>query len=318
LTFADPADAELLSRVRHLHLRARKTAEALLLGEHRARRSGSAVEFADYQDYRPGDDHRRLDWRVWGRTDRLMIRRYEAETELPCVLVLDASADAGTGRRGRGRPPLEGSKLGTMVTLAATLAWFLQRHGEPVGLEILGGEGMALSSLPPRGGVAHLHRLFTLLAAVRPAGRADLQASLLRIGGRVRRRAWVGVLTDGMEDPAGWLPALAAFVRRGADVRFFHTWDPAELRLEGFRPARFYSPEGGEVALDPGQARTAFQEEVKAYFSQVRQGVLQWGGRYLPLPVDLDLDLLLRAAILDHPWLLPPDPGRALGGSAPP
>src|SRR5215210_7559135 len=117
-------DAAVLARVRHLHLRARMLTAAILTGEHRSRKVGQAVEFADYQEYLPGMDLRGLDWRVWGRTDRYVVKRFE--TEMPCTVVLDLSADLATGDRGRGRlPDLEGSKAGYAITLAATLLYFL-------------------------------------------------------------------------------------------------------------------------------------------------------------------------------------------------
>src|SRR5262245_46289492 len=90
-------DPDVLARVRHLHLRARYLTAALLVGEHRSRRVGQAVEFADYQPYLPGMDLRGLDWRVFGRTDRHVVKRFETETELPGTVVLDLSGDLATG-----------------------------------------------------------------------------------------------------------------------------------------------------------------------------------------------------------------------------
>jgi uncharacterized protein (DUF58 family) len=295
-------DAETLARVRHLHLRARTRTDALLMGEHRSRRVGQAVEFADYQEYLPGMDLRGLDWRVWGRSDRLVVKRFETETELPCTVVLDLSGDLSTGRQGvrSVRPDLEGSKAGYALVLAATLLYFLHRHGEPVGLEIVAGQGIPHTSLPPRGGKNHLQLLFLLLASVRPGGVAGLREALMRVGSRVRRRSWVALISDGMEEPAQWLPALSAFARRGADLRFFHVYDPQEWRL-GFRqPAMFFSPETGEeLAVDPAGAEQAFAEVVDEYVSEVRGGVVRFGGRYLPVPTDRDLAEVVQAAVLD-------------------
>ena len=108
-----PWDPVVLSRVRHLHLRARVLTDALLMGNHRSRRVGQAIEFADYQEYAPGMDTRGLDWKVWARTDRLVVRRYETETELPCTVVLDLSGDLSTGESGASRlPDLDKSKAG--------------------------------------------------------------------------------------------------------------------------------------------------------------------------------------------------------------
>jgi len=297
-----PWDPTVLSRVRHLHLRARTLTDDLMMGEHRSRRVGSAVEFADYQEYLPGMDLRHLDWRVLARSDRLVVKRFETETQLPCTVVLDLSGDLGTGSKAeRGYPPLEGSKAGYAITLAATLLYFLHRHGEPVGLEIVGGSDRLHESLPPRGGRNHLQLLFLTLASVRPGGRADLAAALTRVGARTRRRSWVGVISDGMEEPSAWLPALGAFARRGTDLRFVHLYDRAEWTLDYRTPALFFSPEGGDaLAVDPSGAREAFEEVVDEYVAEVRSGVVRWGGQYLLVPTDQPMEQVLRQVIVGY------------------
>jgi len=273
--------------------------DSLLMGEHRSRRVGQAVEFADYQPYQPGMDIRGLDWRVWARTDKWVTKRFETETQLPCTVVLDLSGDLGTGRSAaHGYPDLEGSKAGYAITLAATLLYFLHRHGEPVGLEIVAGEGMVHRSLPARTGRNHLQLLFLTLASARPSGVADLLPALSRVGARTRRRSWVGVITDGMEEPENWLPALGAFARRKADLRLFHVFDSGEWRLDFERPSVFFSPEGGaDLPVDPAGAQAAFAEVVGEYVREVRAGVVRWGGRYMRVPTDRPLEQVLRGAI---------------------
>ena len=296
-------DANVLARVRHLHLQARYYAAAALQGEHRSRRVGQAVEFAGYQEYQPGMDLRGLDWRVYGRTDRLVVKQFETETELPCTILLDLSGDLGTGEVGRdGRPDLATGKASYGIVLAATLAYYLHLHGEPVGLEIVAGEGVAHRSLPARGGRTHVQQIFLQLAAARPSGRADLLPAIKRVGHRTRRRSWIGLITDGMEEPSRWLPALGAFARRGADLRLFHLYDRREWSMAFDAPALFFSPEGGDaLPVDPAGAAGAFREVVREYVGEVRGGVLRYGGRYLPLPTDLPMERVMRAAILDRP-----------------
>jgi uncharacterized protein (DUF58 family) len=297
-------DPNVLARVRHLHLRARYLTAALLVGEHRSRRVGQAVEFADYQPYLPGMDLRGLDWRVWARTDRLVVKRFETETELPATVVLDLSGDLGTGdgARAGGLPDLQTTKAGYAITLAATLLYFLHLHGEPVGLEIVAGQGVRWPSLPPRSGRNHLQLLFLQLASARPGGVADLLPALSRVGARTRRRGWVAVITDGMEEPSRWLPALATFARRGADLRLFHLYDRREWALKFDAPALFFSPEGGDpLAVDPSGAAAAFREVVRDSVADVRGGVVRAGGRYLQAATDRPLEQVLQAAILDLP-----------------
>ncbi|NOY26045.1 MAG: DUF58 domain-containing protein, partial [Oligoflexia bacterium] len=177
-------DADVLSRVAWLQLRARQAVTGLVHGGHRSVKIAPNVEFADYKEYTPGDPLRDVDWKVAARTDRLVVRRHHAVSDLPVTIVFDASGDLGTGDRGRyQRPPLDGSKFGYAVTLAATLAWLLIHQGEPVGLAIVAGEepgrdGQGISPrwpwIPPRSGQAHLAQIVAALAALRPAGTANL------------------------------------------------------------------------------------------------------------------------------------------------
>lgn len=302
-------DADALARVRHLHLQARLLTDTLRMGEHRSIRTGQAVEFADHQEYRPGMDVRRIDWRVWGRSDRLMVRRFEVETELPCTIILDLSGDLGTGGPWRGpRPDLTSGKAGFAITLAATLLYFLHRHGEPVGLELIGGAQVRWPSLPVRGGRGHLQRAFLNLASAAPAGRADLEPTLMRVGGRTRRRSFVAVISDGMEEPSRWLPAMSALARRRVDLVFVHLNDPREWRLELPKSVRLFSPEGGpELALDPKSVAADFREIVDAYVSEVKQGIGRWGGRYVNGACDRRLEDTLRDVVV----------GARLSGGAP-
>ena len=141
-------DPEVLARLGQLHLRARALVDGLTLGHHKSVRVSRNVEFADYKEYTPGDDLRDLDWRVMARNDRMVVRRQQAENELSVVFILDASADMSTGEIGR-RPALSGSKLAAAITLLATMAYAIHRRGEPVGLAVLGGEGISQRWLPP-------------------------------------------------------------------------------------------------------------------------------------------------------------------------
>jgi uncharacterized protein (DUF58 family) len=295
---ARPWDAQVLSRVRHLHLKARVLTDSLMLGEHRSRRVGQAVEFSDYLEYQPGMDLRHIDWRVRARSDRWVVRRFEAETEIPCTVILDLSGDLSTGTGHTAGtaalPDLEGTKAGWAITFAATLLYYFQRHGEPVGLEIIGGES-ELASIPPRQSSNHLQQLFRVLAAARPGGRADLSEALLRVGQRTRRRSLVTVVTDGMEEPSAWMPALAALARRRVDLRFVHVHDRGELALEFPRAAMFFSPEGGDaLAVDPEGARAEFSSVVEDYLREVRAGVIAWGGRYVSVATGDPMEAAMR------------------------
>ncbi len=295
-----PWDPEVVERIAALSLRARRTVSGLRLGVHASARVSANVEFADYKEYSQGDLIRDLDWRVAARSDRLVVRRHRAEEELGCLIVLDASADLLTGggaawpRPARGRPPLEGNKWGYAVVLAACLAWAMVRRGEPVGLLMLGGEGVPWPYLPLRGGDAHLSRIFAVLAATLPAGRASLGAELRTLGARVRPRTLVALISDLMEEPAEWGPSMRALGHRHVDLRALHVYDEAEwaFRVEG--PARYRSPEGGAaLPADPADVAPAIGAVVAGYLAEVRGHVHAAQGRHLLAPTSGDMAALL-------------------------
>ena len=292
-------EPEVLSRLRHLSLVATRTVDGLLAGSHRARRLGANVEFAEFKDYSPGDPLRDLDWKVLAKTDRLVTKRYQAETELACHLVLDASGDLGTGRDAvHSRPPLEGTKFGYALCVTATLAAYLERQGEPVGLHIVAGDSVSQRHIPARGGKRHLAQIFMALAELKPGGRADLAATLGPIADQTRRRSLVMVVSDLMEEPGAWLNQVGAFSARKTDFVAFQVADRTELALSFDAPAIFVSPEDGStLAVDPVGAAPEFNEVVESFFSEIRMGIRQEGGRHIMTWTDAPMDRALRRLI---------------------
>lgn len=242
-------------------------------GSRRSLRLGHDMEFADYKPYTPGDSLRDLDWKVYGRSDRLVVRRYQAETEMSATILFDASADLASTPE----------KFQQAQLLCATLAWFLHIEREPVGLAVGAGEGALQSWIPPRSGAAHASRILHNLAAVRAAGRADLSRWLLQIGDRLRPRSLLLVVGDFAEEPASWSAALDAMARRRVDLRAFQLYDRREADLDFAQPLRFFSPEGGDrLPLDPVAQRPLFQQEVAHFFEEVDEAVRsRKGHRYL-------------------------------------
>lgn len=270
-------DPIVLARMATLELQARELVAGLAHGGHRSVRVNSNIEFADYKPYSPGDPLRDLDWRVVARTDRLVVRRHRAEDELAVTLVVDASADMATGTRGRyGEGKVKGSKWSTATVMAATLAHWLIHRGDPVGLAVLGGESVRWPWLAPAGGLPHLSRILGVLSESRPGGKAEIEQGLAFVGTRVRRRSLVILLSDLMEPPEVWGPALDAFGERRTDVRVLHLHDSGEWDFDFNDIGKFYSLEDGDfVGVDPRDVREQFASVVAEYTAEVRN----WLGR---------------------------------------
>src|SRR5882672_5735233 len=180
-------DPQALMNIRSLELRARAVVEGFWSGLHRSPYHGFSVEFTEYRPYASGDDLRYLDWRVFARTDRYYIKKYEDETNLRCHLIADQSRSMEFGTRGY-------TKARYAATLAATLGHFLDLQGDAVGLLTFDSE--VREYLPARHRPGHLRQL--MIALERPsAGKAtNLEVPLERITSLVRKRGLVALISD--------------------------------------------------------------------------------------------------------------------------
>src|SRR5260221_2168415 len=183
-TFVDP---KALMAIRNLELRARVVVEGFWNGLHRSPYHGFSVEFTEYRQYTPNDDPRYLDWRVFARSDRYFIKKFEDETNLRCHLVVDNSRSMAFGSRGY-------TKAQYASTLAATLGYFLYLQGDGVGLLTFDEE--IREYLPARHRTGHLRHL--MLALEKPAGgsNTDLAAPLRRIVEMVKKRGLMILISD--------------------------------------------------------------------------------------------------------------------------
>lgn len=272
-----PANTELLARVRSLHLVARRLVVGVRTGSHLAAQRGFEAEFLGYRPYFPPHPLKDVDWRVYARTDRLVVRERRAERELACTLVLDASADLGSTP----------AKWQCALEVTAALAFAVLANGDPVGLCIGAGVGMTEANIPARRARGQLARILLALASTRPAGRAELATLFTRVGERARGRTLVGVVSDFMEDPAQWRGALAAMARRQIDLRGVLVFDRAELDLVGDDPARLVSPETGlQFPIDPAAVRLQFSEVVGIWREEVRSAMVARRALLYPLAAE--------------------------------
>jgi len=250
-------DPKTVMSIRNLELRARVVVQGFWNGIHRSPYHGFSVEFTEYRQYTPGDDPRYLDWRVFARSDRYFIKKFEDETNLRCHLLADKSRSMAFGS-------LNYSKANYAATLAATIAYFLYLQGDAVGL-LTFDEGIR-EFLPARHRTGHLRRL--MLALERPAGglTTDLGAPLKRIVEIVRKRGLMIILSDFLVPLERLEQDLIALVACGHEVVVFQVLDPAELELQFESAAMFEDMESGRtVFIDPGAARKEYAQKLEAH-----------------------------------------------------
>jgi uncharacterized protein (DUF58 family) len=263
LTPASLVDPAALMKIRSLELRAKVVVEGLMRGIHRSPFHGFSVEFTEYRAYTPGDDVRFLDWRLYARSDRDYVKKFEDETNLRAHFVVDHSRSMAYGSRGY-------PKSAYAATAAATLAFFLAAQGDAVGALTV-SDGVD-EHLPARNRPGQLRRLFLTLERA-PEGRVTaLGRSLDAVGGLLARRGLVVLLSDllaPVEELARPLAALAAY---GHEVVVVQILDPAERAFDFEGAAVFRDLESGRTLfVDGPAARGGYQRALEAHLERIRE-----------------------------------------------
>ena len=231
--FLDPA---VLSRISGLDLLARTVVDGFLQGLHRSPHLGMSLDFAEHREYIPGDDIRRIDWKLFGRTDRFYLKLFEAETSANFVIALDISKSMSFGTH-------TVTKLDYARYLAAALSFFSQRQRDRVGLATFDHE--IVEYVPPS--TRHLQRILHTLTRAETGRPGLLRDPLMRLGDNLHNRGIILVISDFYEEPEQVIDSVRHLRARGHDVIVFHLLDPAELEFTYESAASFRDMESGTM-----------------------------------------------------------------------
>jgi uncharacterized protein (DUF58 family) len=292
--FLDPA---VLARLGTLELKARTVVEGFLTGLHRSPMKGFSVEFAEYRQYLPGDDLATIDWKVYARSDRYHVKKFEEETNLDCYLLLDVSASMGyggaAGADGR-REPRRVTKLEYGSMLAASLAYLMNRQRDAVALTAF--DEAIVEMLPPGSRPRHLRSILLALDRLRIGRTTDVSKPLHLLAGGIGKRGLVILISDLLDDPDRIIDGLRHFRFRGTDVIVFHLLDPDELTFPFERAARFRDIEGGEeLVAVPSAVRQDYLDALNGTLDRFKRELTSAGIDYRLLDTSQPLDLALAA-----------------------
>jgi uncharacterized protein (DUF58 family) len=257
-----------MEALRHVRLRPRGEAEGTFAGPHKSHFRGTAVEFADYREYSPGDDIRLVDWKVFARTDRHYVRLYDAERNLLTYLVVDKSGSMDFS----GAIQTTASKLEHASRLAAALGYLVVREGDEVGLS-LADTGLH-THLPSSASWAHLNRILDSLGRARAEGQTDLGACLEQVFSRIKRRGVLVVFSDFLDVSVQFWKRIDLFRRSRFDVILFHVVHPEELDLPALAAARFLETEGGRghFNVEPDTVRALYRRRFDSFLQEIKAG----------------------------------------------
>jgi uncharacterized protein (DUF58 family) len=276
--FLDPA---VLARIGNLELVARVVVEGFINGLHKAPFFGASVDFAEHRGYVPGDDVRRMDWRLWARTDRYYIKEYEAETNMNFSVLLDISKSMDYGTRGV-------TKLEYAKILAACLTNLVHHQRDRVGLVTFDND--IVDHVPPS--AKHMEVVLHTLERTKAGRPGDLKAPLHKLAEHFGRRSVLVVISDFYAEPDAVLDAISPLRFRGNDLIVFHVLDQSELEF-GFGDASpFEDLESGEqMPVVPEAFREEYRQLVQAHIDALSRS---FSG------VRVDYALLDTSKPLDH------------------
>jgi len=254
---------EAIARIARLELRARAVVEGVLAGLHKSPYKGQSVEFLQHREYVRGDDLRRVDWKVWGRQDRLYVKEFEEETNLRLALLVDASASMDY-RSG----PL--SKYDCAATLAASLAWLALSHGDAAGCAVF--DDKVRASVPARTKKSQLTSVVEVLETPR-GGRGTAFLPVLRsLAETLPRRGLVVVVSDLLGDRDGVFKGLQMLRKQGHDLVLLHVLDDDELDFPFDGPTRFDGLEiPDHIACNPRALRAGYLAALEEFLADVRR-----------------------------------------------
>jgi uncharacterized protein (DUF58 family) len=293
LRFLNPA---ILARLGSFELKARTVVEGFLAGLHRSPYKGFSVEFAEYRQYLPGDDLATLDWKVFARSDKHFIKKYEEETNLTCHMLIDVS-------RSMGYASGEVTKLQYASFLAGALAYLMHRQRDAFGLIAFDENISAL--LPASARTGHLRAVLLALERLKLGAGTNVAKPLNDLAAAVRKRGMIVLISDLLDDPEQVLTGLKHFRHRGTDVIVFHILDPYELNFPFEHAARFRDMETEEeVMAVPGAIRDDYLASMQRLIAFYKQELQLSGIDYCLLDTSQPLELGLMSYLMSRHRLL--------------
>jgi uncharacterized protein (DUF58 family) len=256
--FLDPLT---LARIDNLDLIARTVVNGFVHGLHQSPHLGVSTDFAEHRPYMAGDDIRRIDWRVYGRTDRLYVKQFEAETNANVMVLIDISASMNYGSGAI-------TKLDYARFLAASLAYFSHQQRDRIGVVTFDKD--IVNQVPATG--RQLDTVLHTIDRIEPGGEGELDLPLRRIAQSVRRRSILALISDFYEDPDVVRHAVNRLSLRGNDLIVFHVLDPAELDFDFDEPSQFEDLEtGNRIPVVPDRIRAGYKGLIDSHIARIAQ-----------------------------------------------
>lgn len=277
---------EIINQIKRLDLRAQFVVRGFLQGLHASPYQGFSVEFSEHRKYTSGDDPKDIDWLVYAKTDKYYVKKFEAETNITGLLVMDLSQSMGYTYR------QELTKFDYAICLAAAICYLMVHQQDPVGLITF--DETIRNSLAPKSKRKQIATVLSHLTRLKPSGKTDIGRSLTQIAAMLRQRSLVMVFSDLLSDPPPVLQALRRLRHAGHDVILFHILDEAETSFPFHGMVEFEDPETSHrLQVDATGFQEDYRAEVQAFCDHYRRECFQTGIDYVGLDTSMQFDKAL-------------------------
>jgi len=281
---------QMAEHLQNMGIGVRKQMDGGMQGLHRSPAFGSSVEFAEYRPYVQGDPIKRIDWSVYARTDRYVIRRFHDEVNIRAHVLLDVSESMAYGHQG------SMSKMEYGCYLAASVMYIMINQGDSAGLMTFDDD--LRDMYEPAASFVGLRPMLLGLEEIKPQGESNIENALHKAAELIRGRAFVVLISDLLQDPRETLQGIGHLCYDGKDVTVFHVLDPGELRLpdEGLIEVEFLETRD-RMNVDIAEFRDLYLQRIREYLDEVRIGCSNEGADYILVDTATDvLDVLHRRA----------------------
>ncbi len=276
---------EMVAKLNNMSLRARMVVEGYMIGLHRSPYHGFSVEFAEHRAYGRGDEIRHIDWKLYGKTDRYYVKRFEEETNLRTYLLLDTS-DSMNYTSGKI------TKLDYAGFLTSALAYLLLNQQDGIGLVTF--DRQINSFIRPRSTPSHLNTILSAIDGVPTGPDTRIGPTLHEMAERIKKRGLVVLVSDLLDHQAEVLEGLKHFRHNKQEVIVFHILDRQEVNFDFNVRTRFRDMESGEaLTTEPWHIRSDYQEVVSRFLNEYKKRCREKHIDYIPLFTDQPLDIAL-------------------------
>ncbi len=283
---SDYLKPEVISTLDSLELKAKLLVEGFLIGMHKSPYHGFSVEFSEHRAYFPGAPIKHIDWKLYGKTEKYFIKKYEEETNLISHIICDVSASMNFSYGGRI------SKFEYAKLLSASLLYLIISQHDAVGLTFFSDR--IENSFPPKTSRAYLIKMLTAIENQKTGGDTNISSSLGKIAEKIKRRSLIILISDFFDDKDMMLKAIKEFKYNKNEVILFHLLDPTEINLDVGEESHFIDMENGaELITEPYQIRGEYRKSVQNFINEIKTECLNFGVEYSLITTDQLFDKAL-------------------------